>query len=186
MGMILRKQYTMPIPPGAKITERGGQRVAYWRLRNRQLRSGEVIDGRDGKLRVRGRSRFYMARYRDGSGEIVEVATGCKDEVAARAVLTQLERRAELIRAGVITVAEGDAADYAGVPLSRHLDAYELHLHAKGGDPRRIAMLRRRLERLARDCRFSKLNKMSAGPIEQWLGSFFPSASTAPVLRWSG
>jgi len=69
----------------------------------------------------------------------------------------------------VITVAEGDAADHAGAPLSRHLDAYEQHLHAKSGDPRRISMLRRRLERLARDCRFSKINKMSAGPIEQWL-----------------
>ena len=30
-------------------------------------------------------------------------------------------------------------------------------------------MVRRRLERLARDCRFSKLGKMSAGPIDQWL-----------------
>ncbi|MGB2985216.1 MAG: hypothetical protein WBE26_04980, partial [Phycisphaerae bacterium] len=169
MGMILRKQYTMPIPPGAEITERDGQRLAHWRLRNGKLRSAEVVNGKDGKLRVRGQSRYYMARYRDGSGEIVEVATGCKDEVAARAVLTQLERRAELIRAGVITAAEGDAADHAGAPLSRHLDAYEQHLRAKGGNPRRIAMLRRRLERLARDCHFSKLAKMSAGPIEQWL-----------------
>ncbi len=169
MGMVYRKQYTMPIPPGAEITDHDGQRVARWRLRNGQLRSTEVVDGKDGKLRVRGQSRFYMARYRDGSGEIAEIATGCRDEVAARAVLTQLERRAELIRAGVITAAEGDAADHAGLPLSRHLDAYEKHLHAKGGDPRRISMLRRRLERLARDCRFSKLNRMSAGPIERWL-----------------
>ncbi len=169
MGMVYRKQYTMPIPPGAEITGRDGQRVARWRLRNGQLRSAEVLDGKDGKLRVRGQSRLYMARYRDGSGEVVEIATGCRDEVAARAVLTQLERRAELVRAGVLTAAEGDAADHAGAPLSRHLDAYERHLHAKGGDPRRISMLRRRLERLARDCRFPRLNKMSAGPIERWL-----------------
>ena len=170
MGMILRKSYTMPIPPGAEITERDGRRVARWRLRNGQLRSAEVVVARkDGKLRVRGRSRLYMARYRDGSGEIVEVATGCKDEVAARAVLTQLERRAELIRSGLITPAEGDAADHANLPLARHLDAYERHLRAKGGDPRRISMLRRRLQRLARDCRFSKLNRMSAGPVERWL-----------------
>jgi integrase len=167
--MVYRKQYTMPIPRSAEITERDGQRVARWRLRNGQLRSAEVVDCKDGKLRVRGQSRFFMARYRDGSGEIVEIATGCRDEVAARAVLTQLERRAELVRAGVLTAAEGDAADHAGAPLSRHLDAYERHLHAKGGNPRRISMLRRRLERLARDCRFSKLNKMSAGPIEHWL-----------------
>ncbi len=110
-----------------------------------------------------------MARCRDGSGQVVEVATNCKDEVAARAVLTQLERRSELVRAGVLTPAEDNAADHAGLPLSRHLDAYEKHLYAKGCDPRRISMLRRRLERLARDCRFSRLNKMSAGPVERWL-----------------
>jgi len=78
MGMVYRKQYTRPMPPGAEITERGGQRVAHWRLRNGQLRSGEVVDCKDGKLRVRGQSRLYMARYRDGSGAIVEVATDAK------------------------------------------------------------------------------------------------------------
>jgi integrase len=167
--MVYRKQYTMPIPRSAEITERDGLRVAHWRLRNGQLRSAEVVDCKDGKLRVRGQSRLYMARYRDGNGQVVEVATNCKDEVAARAVLVQLERRAELIRAGVITAAESDAADHAGAPLSRHLDRYEQHLRAKGCNPRRIFMLRRRLERLARDCRFSRLNKMSAGPVERWL-----------------
>ena len=169
MGMILQKQYTMPIPRGAEVTNRDGQRIARWRLRNGQLRSAEVVDCQDGKIRVRGQSRFYMARYRDGRGEVVEVATNCRDEVAARAVLVQLERRTELIRAGVITATEGSAAEHAGTPLSRHLDAYERHLRAKGCDPRRISMLRARLERLARDCRFSKLNKMSAGPVERWL-----------------
>ncbi|HSR73106.1 MAG TPA: site-specific integrase, partial [Kiloniellales bacterium] len=142
---------------------------ARWRLRNGQQRSAEVVDCQDGKLRVRGQSKLYMVRYRDGRGEMVEVATGCKDEVAARAVLTQLERRAELVRAGVMTPQESDAATYAGLPLSKHLDAYEKHLRAKGGNPRRIAMVRRRLERLARECRFTNLNKMSAGPVERWL-----------------
>ncbi|MFH1110132.1 MAG: site-specific integrase [Planctomycetota bacterium] len=169
MGMIFKKAYTMPIPVGAEIAERDGRRIARWRLRNGQPRSAEVVDCKDGKLRVRGQSRLYMARYRDGNGQVVEVATNCKDEVAARAVLVQLERRAELIRSGVMTAAESDAADHAGAPLSRHLDFYERHLRAKGCDPRRISMLRRRLERLARECRFSRLNKMSAGPVERWL-----------------
>lgn len=101
MGQIFQKAYTWSIPPGAEILEINGRRVARWRLRKGQYRSGEVVDCQDGKARVRGRSRFYMARYRDGNGHIVEVATGCRDEVAARAVLTQLERRAELVRVGV-------------------------------------------------------------------------------------
>ncbi len=169
MGMLYRKQYTMPIPPGATVTERDGKRVARWRLRNGQLRTAVVVDCQDGRIRVRGQSRFYMARFRDGNGEIVEVATECKDKIAARAVLTKLERQAELIRAGVMTEAEGDAAGHASLSLSQHLDAYERHLTAKSGSPRRITMLRRRIERLGRECRFSKLNKMAAGPFESWL-----------------
>lgn len=169
MGMVFRKCYTMPVPAGAEIVERDGQRLARWRVRNGQQRSAEVVDGADGRLRVRGQSRSFMARYRDGNGAIVEIATNCRDEIAARAVLAQLERRAELVRAGVMTAAEDNAADHASVPLERHLDAYERHLQAKGGDPRRIAMLRRRLDRMARECRLSRLSALSAGRVEEWL-----------------
>jgi len=159
----------MPAPAGAELVERDGIRFARWRLRNGQPRSAEVVDCQDGRVRVRGQSRYYIARYRDGLGQVVEIATTCRDEVAARAVLTRLERRAELVRAGVMTSTEEDAAEHAGQPLSKHFDAYERRLRAKGGDPRRISMLHRRLERLSRDCRFAKLNKMSADPVERWL-----------------
>ncbi len=171
MGMLFKKGYTMPAPAGAEVVESGGRRIARWRLRNGQVRTAEVVDCADGKLRVRGQSRYYIARYRDGTGATVEVPTKCADIVAARALLSQLERRAELVRAGVMTAAEGDAADHADVPLSRHLDAYECHLRAKGGNERRIGMLRRRLERLARECRFARLNRMSAATVEEWLVS---------------
>ncbi len=169
MGVVVRKAYTMPLPRGAEITAHDGRRVAQWRLRNGQLRSAEVIDGKDGKLRVRGRSRYYTIRYRDGHGHVVEVASGCKDRVAAHRVLADRERQAELARVGVISAAELTAADHAGLPLSKHLDAYVRHLQAKGGARRRIAMLRRRLERLADECHFPRLSKLSAGPVEAWL-----------------
>ncbi|NOT01822.1 MAG: site-specific integrase [Phycisphaerales bacterium] len=169
MGMIFRKRYTMPVPAGAEITEQGGVRIARWQLRNGQRRSGEVVDCQDGKLRVRGQSRQFLARYRDGNGEIVEVATGCKDEIAARTVLTKLERNAELVRAGVLTTAETDIADHATSPLSKHVAAYERHLRAKGSDPRRMGMVLRRLERLARACRFTRLQQLSPGPVERWI-----------------
>jgi integrase len=170
MGTVLKKAYTMPIPPGAEFTERNGRRIARWRLRNGEFRSGEVVDDcKDGKLRVRGQSRYYMARYRDGAGRVVEVATSCTDVIAARRILSDLERRAELVRSGLLTEAENYATDHVGQPLSRHLDAYVRHLRAKGGNDRRIAMLRARIDRIARECRFTKLNKLSAGPVENWL-----------------
>lgn len=169
MGMVFHKAWTTPVPRGAEIVERDGKRIAQWRLRNGQLRSAEVVDCRDGKLRVRGQSKFYTVRYRDGRGQMVEVATRCKDVVAARAVLARLERRAELVRAGVMSEAEDCVADHVGVPLAKHLDAYQRHLKARGGNGRRISMLRARLERLFRECRFTKLSNLAPGSIEEWL-----------------
>jgi integrase len=169
MGTILRKQYTMPLPAGAEIVECAGQKIARWRLRNGQARSAEVVGCQDGIVRVRGQSKSYMARYRDGAGRMVEVATGCRDAVAARRVLTELERRAELVRAGVITEAEDLAVEHAEVPLSKHFDAYEKHLQAKGCDSRRVSMVRARLDRLGKDCKFTRLSSMAVGPVEDWL-----------------
>lgn len=169
MGMLFRKGYTMPVPSGAEIVERDGKRIARWRLRNGQQRSAEVVDCADGKLRVRGQSQFFIARYRDGTGRVVDVPTNCREAVAARRVLADLERRAELVRGGVLTQEEDDAVAYAAQPLSKHLDAYVRYLKAKGGDPRRISMLRSRLERLFRECRLTRLNRLTAGPVEHWL-----------------
>lgn len=169
MGTLYKKKYTQPLPKGAEIIEVNGVRMAHWRLRNGEQRSAEVIDGRDGSIRVRGESDYYTARYRNGENRVVDVATNCKDKVAALAFLTKLQRRAELVKAGVLTEAEDCVADHAGISLSKHLDGFEKHLRAKGGDERRISMVRRRLERLFEDCRFTKLNKMAAGPVEDWL-----------------
>lgn len=188
MGMVFKKSYTMPVPGGAEIVERDGQRFARWRLRNGQQRSAEIVDCQDGKTRVRGQSKYFIARFRDGSGEIVEERTTCKDEVAARALLAQLERRAELVRAGVLSAAESDVADHAGVSLTKHLDAYQRHLVAKGGASRRISMLRARLDRLVEECKFTRLNRMSAGPVERWLvlqQEASVSAATRNVYRES-
>src|SRR5215470_4629685 len=157
MGMVYKKAYSMPLPRGGQVVEIDGQRVARWKLRNGRVRTAEIVPTESGEIRVRGQSSFFMARYRDGNNQVVEVATGCRDEMAANAVLAKLERRAELVRAGVLTEAESDSADHAGVAIPRHLDAYERHLRAKGGAPRRIGMVRKRLDRLANECKFSRL-----------------------------
>ena len=80
MGTVFRKAWTAPLPPGAEVVTSRGKRVARWHLRNGKLRTAEVFEGRDGSLRVRGRTAAYVAKYRDRNGVWVEVTTGCKDE----------------------------------------------------------------------------------------------------------
>ncbi len=90
MGAVYRKAYTMPLPAGAEIVERGGMQIAGWRLRNGKARTAEVAATESGEIRLRGRSAFFTAQYRDGGGQVVEVSTGCRDD--------QLPRGSHLLR----------------------------------------------------------------------------------------
>ena len=80
--------------------------------------------GKDGSERIVIESPYYVAKYRDGAGVVRVEATGCRDETAARQVLADLERRAELVRSGVMTAAEAAIGDHQAAPLAEHLDAY--------------------------------------------------------------
>src|SRR5262249_42061472 len=68
----------------------------------------------------------------DGVGITRTVATGCRDESAARAMLVELERRAELVKSGVLTSAQADSINHGRSNIGQHLDAYVQSLQAKG------------------------------------------------------
>jgi hypothetical protein len=97
------------------------------------------------------------------------VATGCRDEDAARRVLADLECKAELVRAGVMSAAEAAVREHQGAPFAEHLDAYLLHLEASGASPKHLYEVRRQLKRIADDCRFGRLADLDAAPVERWL-----------------
>src|SRR5262249_39254329 len=77
-----------------------------------KVRTAPVTTGKDGTARLVIQSARYIAEYRDGAGVVQVVPTGCRDEQAARRVLGDLERRAELIRAGVMSAPESAVADH--------------------------------------------------------------------------
>ena len=64
-------------------------------------------------------ARTYTAKYRDGSGIVREVATGCRDESAARSILGKLERRAEMVKGEVLTAAEDAVIDHQSYAAGR-------------------------------------------------------------------
>jgi len=169
MGTVFRKAWTAPLPPGAEVVTSRGKRVARWRLRNGKLRTAEVFEGQNGSLRIRGRTAAYVAKYKDGNGLWVEEVTGCKDETAARAILGQLERRAELVRAGVMTGAEDSASRHARAPLTEHMAAYVDHLRVKGCSAHRIRQVESRLNRVAQGCTFKRLPDLAGAALERWL-----------------
>src|SRR5262249_55478678 len=109
--------------------------------------------------------------YRDGAGVVQTVATGCRDETAARQVLADLERRAELVKAGVMTAAEDAIGENQGRPLSEHFDAYWASLEAKGACAEHRTERRRQLRRLAVECSLSALADLRRETLERWLNA---------------
>src|SRR4051794_33605277 len=112
MGSVFKETVTRPLPPGAEIVIRKGVRLARWRDARGKVKTAPLTIGKDGADRIRDESSTYFARYRyrDGNGIVVEIATGCRDETAARQVIADLERKAERVRAGLLTPAEARTA----------------------------------------------------------------------------
>ena len=168
MGTVFKKTYTKPVPANAEIADKGGRRVARWK-HGRKVRTAPVTTGKDGTLRLVIESPVYVAKYRDGSGVVREVSTGCKDEQAARRALADLERKAELIRTGVITPDEDGAARHSAEPLTAHFAAFEVRQQARGVATKYLHNTIQALRRVASDCRFRTLADLRCEPFERWL-----------------
>jgi integrase len=169
MGTVYRKTATKPLPTGARLIVRKGQRLAEWLDSKEKRRTAPVTTGQDGTDRIVITARTYTAKYRDGNNHVREVATGCRDETAAKSVLADLERRAELVKAKVMSAAEDAIADHQDMPLADHFAAFLEHQAAKGITRRRLDDTRSRLNRVAAECGFRRLADLDAAGLERWL-----------------
>src|SRR6266545_1764126 len=170
MGTVFKKQTTRPLPSGAEIFVRKGERFARWKCKGK-TRTAPLTTGQDGADRIVTESPYYVAKYRDGAGVVQTVATGCRDETAARQVLADLERRAELVRSNVMTAAEAAIGDQQGEPLTGHLAAYDAFLNAKGASDVHRDHTGYYLRRLAAECPFGTLADLRREGLERWLGA---------------
>ena len=169
MGSVFKKTATKPLPAGAKIIVRKGQRLAEWIDAKQKRRTVPVTTGKDGADRIVITARTYTAKYRDGSGIVQTVATGCRDKTAAESVLTDLVTRAEKVRGGILTPAEDTMIDHQETPLADHLKAYLVHLDAKGDSDVHLADTRRLATKIMADCGFGRLADVRRETVEGWL-----------------
>lgn len=188
MASTFKATYTKPLPPGAELYTREGERFARWVDRHGRKQTARVTTGRDGSDRIIRECSTLTAKYRDGSGIVRTVPTGCRMKDAAASVLKSLTDRAQLVKANVLTAAQSAVADHAATPLSEHFDAYAAHLQAKGTTAHHREEVINRLRRVAADCRFSALAGLSAKPLDGWLvlrAADGMSASTRNAYRES-
>ena len=109
----------------ALTVTRKGHGIAKWRdARGRSRAAPTTAD----RKRIILRARTHTAKYRDGSGRIVERATGCRDEDAAQAILAGQLKRAENVRGGFLTPEQAAVADFQNSPIEQRVGAYLAHL----------------------------------------------------------
>ncbi len=169
MGTVFKKTVTKPKPENAEMFTLKGERWVRWKDAKDKARKAKLTTGEQGQERIVFESRTYYAKYRDGAGIVRTVATGCRDESAARSILGDLERRAELVKAGVMTPREDQIADHHATTLTEHFDAYESSLRSKGVTDGHRKETRRCLDRLAEQCLFRRLSDMKRGTLEKWI-----------------
>src|SRR6476619_3072068 len=129
MGTVFKKQTTRPVPAGADVVQKGGERVARWRVRGK-VRTAPLTTGEGGADRIVTESGTYFAKYRDAGGVVVTRPTGCRDRQAAEQLLKRWEREVEQVKAGTLDRRALDAARQAAALLEEHLAAYERSLVA--------------------------------------------------------
>jgi len=179
VGTVLKKTVTKPLPAGAESFTRQGQCFARWRDRRGKIRTAPLTTGNDGSDRIVIKSSKWFAKYRDGARVVRVVPTGCKDEQAARRVLADLERKAELVRSKVITAAEANVSRHQEAALAKHFDAYVAHLEAAGVTQEHRTNVRRQLKRIAAECSFSRLGDLDPEKLETWLTDQVPKGMGA-------
>jgi hypothetical protein len=86
MGHLFKPVIMKPLPRGAEVIERNGERTARWRnTRGKLCSAGVRTTAKGDRIVMEGAK--WMARYKDGAGIRRTVPTGCADEAAAKAVL---------------------------------------------------------------------------------------------------
>ena len=175
MGTVYKPKYTRPLPDGAELFTRKGVRCARWTDGYGRKRTARVTTGRDGSAKIAAESTTFTARYRDGAGHLVQVATGCRTVEAAKTVLAELEARADKVRCGAWTAAEDSVLDHKLTPIGAHIEDYLTRLRnkrGKGGRQRvssgHVANVEHNLNRVVSECGFKLLRDLNRSALGRW------------------
>jgi integrase len=169
MGSLRKKTFTKPIPPNAELFEKNGKQFVRWIDGRGRKQTAPTTTGRDGSLRIVLETGRWLAKFRDGSGVTHEVSTGCKDRSAAQTMLTELERRAELVRSGVMSAYQDAISDHQLVPLPNHFVDYLVNMRSRNLSDGHISEVTRYLNTLADECNFARLADVTRTRFDRWM-----------------
>ncbi len=186
MGTVFKRSATKPLPTEAELFARKGERFAHWKTPKGKTKSAPMVIPTEGKFagqeRIVVETPTYFADYRDGNGHLRRVATGCRDEAAARAVLGGLEKRAEKVRAGIITKSEDTMTCHQHTALTEHVGEFIATMRAAGRAETHYTGTERLIQRVVAEAGFRRLSNIQAGAVERWLGEQTKPQADKPAM----
>jgi len=186
MGTVFKRTSTKPLPVGAELFARKGERLARWRTAKGKTKTAPVVVPTAGKFagqeRIVVETPTYFAEYRNGTGLVRRVTTGCRDETAARAVLAELEKRAEKVRAGIITKSEDAMTAHQHTPLTEHVAEFVATMRAAGRSEIHVTGTERLIQRVIDEAGFRRLSEIRAEAVERWLGQQAVATKDKPAM----
>lgn len=148
MATIYKRTRKSPIPKGAEIVTRRGQRFAVWNRGKRQRRAPLTSDGNAILVESPG----YRIEYFDHNGKRRKKSTRCTDRTAVEQLAAELEKGAMFRREGYIDPVQERFAQEARRPLAEHQADYERFLTDKGDTARHVTDTMRSIRRIVRLC----------------------------------
>jgi integrase len=108
-------------------------------------------------------------RFKDAFGTTRTVATGVRDESAARSILVEMEKRIERVKSGILSPEEDAAADHRRSEIGQHIERYLASLRARGDGERHVRNQKRLMGVVFTECSMRSLADVKRETIESWL-----------------
>ncbi len=169
MASLKKKFSCKPMPDGAEVITRKGQRLAVWTDSKGKKQTAPVTSAADGTLRISVESSVWYCKFRNAAGRVVERSTECHSIDAARNRMAVLLAHEEKIRAGVITQKESDQANHGRDRLEKHRDAFLASMTARGCSPKTVATWKPFFTDVATALNWQTLRDLSRPELEKYL-----------------
>jgi len=149
-------------------------------VRWRNAAGKAVKKGTPGAKQVRERAKKWYGQYRDENNAKVRTPL-CRDKVAAKTMLAELERKADRARAGDIDPFD----EHLKRPLPEHVADFRLHLEAKNNTPEHVELTIARITTVFSGCGFAELSHLEADRVASFLSDArrrgLPVESSPPI-----
>lgn len=118
-------------------------------------------------FKVKGRKGYQVA-WKDADGKWHR-QKGTADKDTARQILNKLEAEAELRRRGVIDPTADRLAQYAALPLNKHLNAFSTYLEGRGSGATHVAQTRTYVEEVIGACGIKRITGLDSNKVTGYI-----------------